>query len=47
MKCEHGAKCKHEREAKYECKCEARAQSEMCELRCTLFFPFYLYVQVV
>ena len=47
MKCEHGAKCKREHEAKYECKHEARAQSEMCEVGCTLFIPFYLYVQVI
>ena len=46
-KCEHRVKCEHEHEAKYECKREARAQSEMCKMGCILFVPFYLYLQVI
>ena len=42
---EHGTKCEHG--AKCECECEARAQSEICQVGCILFVPFYLYIQVI
>ena len=44
-KCKSGVKCK--RGVKCKCECEARAQSEICQVGCILFMSPYLYVQVI